>query len=229
MNIDTLIPFLFFGATVIITVLSHLLPAFKNKPLHSKMLCSSLFLITGIFAAAFSDFSQYSCLMLAALFFGLLGDFWLDYKNSKYFLLGVLFFSIGHTIYLYTFIFNCKPSLVPYTKQIALGFLALCVAAVIEVFADKIRFPKGRRIMIAYSFLLMFSFIFAVSRGVVSIINGNTEFGTCLVAAGGLFLLSDTFLAVSLYGKPKLKCNDHLVAFTYFPAQALFGLSILFY
>ena len=82
--------------------------------------------------------------------------------------------------------------------------------------------------MIAYSFLLMFSFIFAVSRGVVSIIEGNKSFGICLVAAGGLFLLSDTFLAVSLYGKPKLKCNDALVAFTYFPAQALFGLSILF-
>lgn len=167
--------------------------------------------------------------MIVALFFGLLGDFWLDYKNSKYFLLGVLFFSIGHLIYLYIFIFGFTPSLVPYTKQIILGFLGLCVAAVIEVFADKIRFPKGRKIMIAYSFLLMFSFIFAVSRGVVSIINGNTAFGACLVAAGGLFLLSDTFLAVSLYGKPKLKCNDILVAYTYFPAQALFGLSILFF
>lgn len=229
MTLCTLITIFFFAATVVITVLSHLLPAFKKKPLHSKMLCSSMFLLTGIFAAACSDFSQYSCLMIAALFFGLLGDFWLDYKKSKYFLIGVLFFSIGHLIYLYTFIFNLKPSLAPYTKQIILGFLALCVAAVIEVIADKIRFPKGRRIMIAYSFLLMFSFIFAVSRGVVSIINGNTAFGACLVAAGGLFLLSDTFLAVSLYGKPKLKCNDTLVAYTYFPAQALFGLSILFF
>lgn len=206
-----------------------LLPVFKKKPLNSKMLCSALFLLTGISSAVCAGFTQYSYLMIVALFFGLLGDFWLDYKNSKYFLLGVLFFSIGHLIYLYTFIFELEPSLVPYTKQIILSFLALCVAAVIEVFADKIRFPKGRRIMIAYSFLLMFSFIFAVSRGVVSIINGNTSFGACLVAAGGLFLLSDTFLAVSLYGKPKLKCNDILVAYTYFPAQALFGLSILFF
>lgn len=228
MNLTNVIPFIFLAATVIITVLSQLLPIFKNKALCSKMLCSSLFLFTGIASTICSGISQYSFLMIAALFFGLLGDFWLDYKKSKYFLLGVLFFSIGHLIYLYTFVFVLKPSLLPYTKQIILGFLALCVAAVIEVFVDKIRFPKGRRIMIAYSFLLMFSFIFAVSRGVVSIINGNTAFGACLVAAGGLFLLSDTFLAVSLYGKPKLKCNDILVAYTYFPAQALFGLSILF-
>ncbi len=215
-------------ATAVITVLSQFLPAFTKKPLHSKMLCSSLFLLTGISAAFLSQFSTYSILMIAALFFGLLGDFWLDYKHSRYFMTGVLFFSIGHLIYLYTFIIHCQPSLFSYWKQILLGFLALCVAAVLEVIIDKIRFPKGRRIMILYSFLLMFSFIFAVSRGTVSIINGETPFGICLVAAGGLFLLSDTFLAVSLYGKPKLKCNDKLVALTYFPAQALFGLSILF-
>ncbi len=228
MNIHGIISCIFCAATAIITVLSFILPVFKKKPLHSKMLCSSLFLITGIFAAIAKDFSSYSCLMIIALFFGLLGDFWLDFRNSKYFMTGVLFFSIGHLIYLYTFIFNCAPSLSSYWKQILLGFLALCVAAVIEVISDKIRFPKGRRIMIAYSFLLMFSFIFAVSRGVVSIINDRTEFGACLVAAGGLFLLSDTFLAASLYGVPKLKCNDVLVAYTYFPAQALFALSILF-
>lgn len=229
MNFFAVISIVFCFATAAVTVLSHTLSVFKKKPLHSKMLCSSLFLLTGIFAAISMDFSPYSQLMIPALFFGLLGDFWLDYRKSKYFLMGVLFFSIGHIIYLYTFIFGCTPSLSAYWKQILLGFIALCVAAVIEVIADKIRFPKGRRIMIAYSFLLMFSFIFAVSRGIVSIINGNTAFGSCLVAAGGLFLLSDTFLAVSLYGKPKLKCNDMLVAFTYFPAQALFGLSILFY
>lgn len=228
MGIYGLISKILFAMTVIITVLSKLLPFFKKEPLKSKMLCSFLFLMTGFFAAICKGSSHYSALMIAALFFGLLGDFWLDYKNSRYFLLGVLFFSIGHAIYLYTFILHLQPSLITYRKQILLGFLALCIAAVIEVIVDKIRFPKGRKIMIAYSFLLMFSFIFSVSRGVVSIIGGNTEFGVCLVAAGGLFLLSDTFLAVSLYGKPKLKCNDILVAYTYFPAQALFGLSILF-
>ncbi len=228
MLILNVFPIIFCVSTAVITVLSQFLPFFMKKPLHSKMLCSSLFLLTGISAAIISQFSVYSLLMVAALFFGLLGDFWLDYKNSKYFMTGVLFFSIGHLIYLYTFILHCQPSLMPYRKQIILGFLALCVAAVLEVVIDKIRFPKGRRIMILYSFLLMFSFVFAVSRGTVSIINGEKEFGSCLVAAGGLFLLSDTFLAVSLYGKPKLKCNDKLVALTYFPAQALFALSILF-
>lgn len=222
-----IIPIILCILTAVVTVLSQFLDVFKKKPLHSKMLCSSLFLLTGISAMIITH-TSYSLLITAALFFGLLGDFWLDYKKSRYFMAGVLFFSIGHMIYLYTFIFHCQPSLSPYGKQILLGFLALCVAAVLEVIIDKIKFPKGRRIMILYSFLLMFSFIFAVSRGVVSIINGEKAFGICLVAAGDLFLLSDTFLAVSLYGKPKLKCNDILVALTYFPAQALFGLSILF-
>lgn len=222
-----IVPVIFCILTAVVTALSQFLDIFKKKPLHSKMLCSALFLLTGISATVITH-SSYSLLITAALFFGLLGDFWLDYKESRYFMTGVLFFSIGHLIYLYTFIIHCQPSLSAYKKQILIGFLALCVAAVFEVIIDKIKFPKGRRIMILYSFLLMFSFIFAVSRGVVSIINGEKHFGICLVAAGGLFLLSDTFLAVSLYGKPKLKCNDQLVALTYFPAQALFGLSILF-
>lgn len=228
MNAFGIISVILCVSTAVITVLAQFLPLFKKKPLHFKMLCSSLFFLTGISASLANGFSSYSLLMVAALFFGLLGDFWLDYKNSRYFMTGVLFFSIGHIIYLYTFIFNRQPSLLTYRKQILLGFLALCVAAVLEVVIDKIKFPKGRRIMILYSFLLMFSFIFAVSRGTVSIINGEKIFGVCLVAAGGLFLLSDTFLAVSLYGKPKLKCNDKLVALTYFPAQALFALSILY-
>lgn len=228
MSVFNIIPIILCVLTAVITAFSQFIPFFKRKPLHSKMLCSSLFLLTGISAAVISQFSVYSILMIAALFFGLLGDFWLDYKNSRYFMTGVLFFSIGHLIYLYTFIIQCQPSLWLYRKQILFGFLALCVAAVLEVIMDKIRFPKGRRIMILYSFLLMFSFIFAVSRGAVSIINGEKAFGLCLVAAGGLFLLSDTFLAVSLYGKLKLKCNDKLVALTYFPAQALFALSIIY-
>ena len=228
MSAFNIIPIILCISTAVFTVFSQFIPFFMKKPLYSKMLCSSLFLLTGISSAIIGHFSVYSLLMVAALFFGLLGDFWLDYKNSRYFMTGVLFFSIGHLIYLYTFIIHLQPSLWLYRKQILLGFLVLCVAAVIEVIMDKIRFPKGRRIMILYSLLLMFSFIFAVSRGTVSIINGEKAFGLCLVAAGGLFLLSDTFLAVSLYGKPKLKCNDKLVALTYFPAQALFALSIIF-
>ena len=229
MNIFRSLSIILFSLTVIGAFLTQIVPLFTKNYLKSKITCSSLFLLTGISAASsFDEPTHYSTLIIAALFFGLLGDFWLDYKKHKYFFLGVSFFSIGHLIYLITFTFIREPSLTPYCKQIIIGFLVLCVAAVIEVISDKIRFPKGQRIMIAYSFLLMFSFIFAVARGVVSIIKGNSTFGICLVSAGGLFLLSDTFLAASLYGKPKFKCNDKLVLFTYFPAQALFALSILF-
>ncbi len=229
MNLFRILSIIFFSMTVVGAFLSQIIPIFIKNHLVSKMTCSSLFLLTGIFSAlSYDEPNQYSILLVSALFFGLMGDFWLDFKNHKYFFVGVSFFSIGHLIYIYTFVFKLGPSLASYSKQILLGFLALCVAAVIEVISDKIRFPKGQRIMIAYSLLLMFSFIFAVARGVVSIISGNSAFGICLVMAGGLFLLSDTFLAASLYGKPKFKCNDKLVLFTYFPAQALFALSILF-
>ena len=129
------IPIIFCVLTAVFTVFSQFLDVFKKKPLHSKMLCSALFLLTGISAMIITH-SSYSILITVALFFGLLGDFWLDYKKSKYFMTGVLFFSIGHLIYLYTFIIHCQASLLPYGKQISLGFLVLCVAAVLEVIID---------------------------------------------------------------------------------------------
>ena len=75
------------------TLLYQLHPVFKKNSLRAKMLCSSLFVLTGVFASlAYGIKTDYSVLIISALIFGLLGDFFLDWKKHDTFLLGVLFF-----------------------------------------------------------------------------------------------------------------------------------------
>ncbi len=213
---------------LIATLLYQLHPLFKKHSLKAKMLCSSLFVLTGVFAAlAYGVKTDYSVLMLSALFLGLLGDFFLDWKKYNTFFIGVLFFSIGHLIYVYSFI-TMETSLKPYTVHIVVIYILVILAGIAHIKMDKIKFPGKYKIMLVYSFILITSFVFATVRGMDSISNGNKPFGIMLLLSGALFMISDAFLASQLFGKPKLKNTAFFVAIFYFPAQTLFALSICY-
>ena len=80
------------GLMLIATLLYQLHPFFRKHSLKAKILCSFLFVLTGLFAAfAYGAKTEYSVLMLSALVFGLLGDFFLDWKKYNTFFIGVLF------------------------------------------------------------------------------------------------------------------------------------------
>lgn len=213
---------------LVATLLYQLHPLFKKHSLKAKMICSSLFVLTGLFAAlAYGTKTDYSVLMLSALFFGLLGDFFLDWKKYNTFFVGVLFFSIGHLIYVYSFI-TMEPSLKPYTFHIVVIYVLVILAGIAHIKMDKIKFPGKYKIMLVYSLILITSFAFATVRGADAIINGNMPFGIMLALSGGLFMVSDAFLASQLFGKPKLENTAFFVAIFYFPAQTLFALSIYY-
>lgn len=211
----------------IATVLSYVLPSCRKNYLPAKMICAVLFFIVGIFAAlARGELTSYSIIMIIALFFGLWGDFFLEFRGAKYFYVGVASFSICHLLYIYTFVFVLSPSLSGIKAQIAIGALCLLILGLITLKVNKIKFHGTQNVMILYSLILMTSFIFACARGAVALINGERAFGLALIAAGFLFIISDSFLASQLYGKPLVKHPEAFVLFMYFPAQTLFALSI---
>ncbi len=211
------------------TVLSFAIPYFRKNHLPAKTACSALFLTTAVFASlSYGTFSLYSVLMVCALFFGLLGDFFLDYKNGKTFAFGVVFFTVCHLIYIGNFVFNRTPPFNEYIKYFAAIFLGLCVVSVIHIALNKIKFIGKNKFLIPYCITLMISFTVAVTRGIAEYLAGNKACGICLITAGALFVASDGCLAALMFGKPLLKHTELLVAFTYFPAQALFALSINF-
>ena len=217
------------GLEIIAMILSFAIPACRKNHLPAKMVCSALFILTAVFAAiSYGVMTQYTALMLGALIFAAAGDFFLDWKDGKTFYGGVVCFSICHILYIYTFLFNRTPSLGGYAKQVLIGLVILGIVSAAHIALNKIKFIGKDRALIPYCLILVASFMIAVTRGAAAIAQGNTAYGICLAGAGTLFLASDGCLAALMFGKPILPHTDQMVAYTYFPAQTLFAISILF-
>ncbi len=210
------------------------LPGLKNKPMTCKMMCSGSFVLTGICAAAATGFTPYGAFLLGGLMLGAVGDFFLDYKERKYFNTGTLFFGMGHILYIISFLFHSGTDILvmPYLRQAALVFAGVAVMSIIVVPLNKISFRGKNKPVAVYSLVLIVSFLAAFTRGMVALTMGNTAYGICLVAASSLFMVSDACIAIHVLGKAPLeifhRMTGALINPTYFPAQALFALSILF-
>lgn len=215
--------------TVAATLLYQLHPVFKRNSLKAKMLCSFLFVLTGFLASlAYGIKTDYSVLMSAALVLGLIGDFFLDWKKHDTFLVGTLFFSLGHLVYIYVFTRICLPPLNNCALTAVLLYIVVIIAAIAQIKTDKIKFKGKYKIMLLYSLVLISSFVFSTLRGIESVSDGKAAFGIMLMVSGAMFMVSDAFLASKLFGVSRAKNPDFFVAAAYFPAQTLFALSIYF-
>lgn len=211
------------------------LPPLRGKTLTCKMLCSGSFVLTGVCTALATGFTSYGDFLLGGLMFGALGDFFLDYQGGKHFNTGAVFFGMGHIFYIIGFLFCCEPNimLVPaaYFRQTAVAALAIVVISAAVILLNKISF-RGKMPVAVYSLVLIASFLAAFTRGMIALTMGDTGFGICLVAASALFIVSDICVAIHVLGKVSLKffhrMTGAMINPTYFPAQALFALSILF-
>ena len=92
--------------TVLIPIISQKSGLSKKYGFPLKMLSACLYLVTGILSAVSSGVvTEYSTMILSGLIFGILGDFFLEYKSKKLFPLGAVFFALGHIVYSFTFLF----------------------------------------------------------------------------------------------------------------------------
>ena len=221
---------------LVLVLSSFIMPVLVDKKLfpffnglQTKMLCAFMYILTGIGAILQpSGDVKYSVFLFCALIFGFLGDFFLSWRNEKYFLFGVLFFGIGHIIYILTFILIGKVALGEkfFIPVIITAALAAILALVIK-FA-KIKLKKEHKPLLLYGLILFFSFASGASRGVFALISGDIPFGLCVLAGSTLFIISDVFLAIGMLGIKLPKIFNHAVSYTYFPAQTILALSICF-
>ena len=193
-----------------------------------KMLCACLYLITGVLSAvSLGAVTQYSIMMLSGLVLGLLGDFFLEYKRKKMFALGAVFFALGHIIYSLTFLLIGNYNALSHIWAV-LG-ITVAVTAVIFAFAKtKLRLKGKKKMIMIYAPVLIFSFACAIVKGAIAISEGSFAFGLCLIWAGSMFFASDIMIGVGKGGTKRPKILHYAVSYTYFAAQALFALSILF-
>ena len=214
--------------TAVLPVITQKTGLSKKYGFKLKMLCAVLYLVTGIFAAvSFGTVTEYSVMIFGGLVFGILGDFFLDYKSKKLFPLGAVFFALGHIDYSITFLFIGEYNAVSYLWAV-LG-MTVAVTAVIFVFGKKKLHLKGKKKMIIfYAPILIFSFACAVVKGALALSVGSFAFGLCLIWGGSMFFASDIMIGVGKGGVKRPPFLHYAVSYTYFAAQALYALSILF-
>lgn len=220
----------------ILVVLSFFMPVAVNKKLfpklnglQTKMLCAFMYILVGLGAIfSLTGDIKYSLFLFCALISGFLGDFFLSWRNEKYFLSGVLFFGIGHIIYILTFILIGSGALKKkfFIPVIITAFLAVVLILVIKL--AKIKLKREQKPLLLYGLILCLSFASGAVRGVFALMSGDIFFGLCLLAGSALFIISDVFLAVGMLGIRLPKIFNHAVSYTYFPAQTILALSIFF-
>ncbi len=220
---------------VIFALLSALMPVITQKTglserhgFKMKMLCAFLYLITGVLSAvSFGRVNEYSLMILVALVLGVLGDFFLEYKGKRLFPLGVVFFALGHIVYSLTFLFvgeHRAISLIAYV----LGITLAVTSGIIAFAKTKLKLKGKKNMLLIYAPVLVFSFACALVNGTAALRSGNICFGLCLTAGGSLFFMSDIMIGVGKGGLKRPEFLHNAVSYTYFAAQTLFALSILF-
>ncbi len=223
-----ILPLLVAGISAVMPVVSQKSGLSDRYGLKMKMLCASLYMLTGILSvAAAYELTVYSVMIISALTMGVLGDFLLGYKNKKYFLPGALFFAVGHIVYIITFLFIGAVN----TLTLAVPVIILTLFAYIPLFIlteKKLKFGKLKKPVLVYTAVLLLCFFSALAKGVASVTQGNILFGLCLITAGTLFIFSDLMLGTDMGGMKRPEFLHYAVSYTYFAAQTLFAISIYF-
>ncbi len=222
------IPLIFAVFAVLMPFLTQKTGLSQKYGLKIKMLCAFMYLVTGVISAfAVRPVTYYAVFILSALVSGFLGDFFLSYKNDRYFPIGVGFFALGHIVYSITFLFVGKMNASGYIIPVAVMTVILYLP-VICVIKKKINLGKMEIPILIYALLLLFSFACGIAKGITAIQNADIISGLCLVSASVLFVVSDILLGLKSGGMKLPDMLRHAVTYTYFPAQTLFALSIYF-
>jgi uncharacterized membrane protein YhhN len=193
-----------------------------------KMFCALMYVATGILSAVlFAGVTDYSLLILGALVSGFLGDFFLSYKNDRYFPVGMAFFALGHIVYISTFLVAGNYEIIGSVIYIIISAVILFVP-VAYVVKTKINTGKLKLPVLVYGFILVLFFVCSITKGIYAVSSGNLSYGLCMIAGAVLFIASDIMLGLRTGGLKLPKILRHAVSYTYFPAQTLFALSIYF-
>ena len=222
------LPFIFAVISIVMPIVTQKTGLSKKYGFKLKMICAVLYLVTGILSAvSFGAVTEYSAMILSGLVFGILGDFFLEYKSKKLFPLGAVFFALGHIVYSVTFLFIGGYNAVSHIWAV-LGMTVVVTAMIFAFAKTKLHLKGKKKMIIIYAPVLIFSFACAVVKGALALSEGSFAFGLCLIWGGSMFFASDIMIGVGKGGVKRPEFLHYAVSYTYFAAQTLFALSIYF-
>lgn len=197
-----------------------------------KILSSLCFVLCAVFAIKVTTSNNFNLLILIGLIFGLVGDILLDLKimypedGNKYFVAGTYSFAIGHFFYFVsTLIYNSAvlPKGLLWCVLAAVGIAILLTVGIILISKKLgLNFGKMLYVVISYCFVLTFMVAYTISIAIFSPIYWIFACGMFL------FLISDLILSMQYFGGKTAKYLVYLNHITYYIAQALLAISILF-
>lgn len=217
-------------------------PEPNKKSFKTKLVAATLFLFVGVLSMFIAgNFSTYAALMMTGLVLGWIGDILMHIPNKKSFILlyiGTASFLVGHIFYIISFI-KSTTAITGNSQFISLWELA--AFAIIYVFSIILLFGifhfkfenKFMRFgVLFYIIFLAFMLVKAISFGVSYYTSGaeNGLIAIILLIVGGIFFfISDATLGIRLMGgKKDSRAVLTTSIFTYFSAQTLLALSIMF-
>jgi len=157
--------------------------------------------------------SAYKYLILSALIFSLIGDFFLMLSKGK-FIQGMLAFLAAHIIYSLAFVQNVK---VYHSLILVLIFIyGSVIYFILYKKLNKLRLP-----VLFYVMAILIMGWLAVNR----YLNFHEAKSLLVLIGGLLFLLSDSIWAINKFRK-QFRLAETIILGTYFSAQLLFALSI---
>ncbi len=205
-----------------------------------KTVGAALFVLCGFLCVKISgNNTPYASLMMWGLVFGFFGDIFLHSLQNKswHFVVGFLSFLVGHIVYIVAFwkaIKTTYPGSPVFTwYELLITFALLAVILIVML---KLGVFKGKELLIAafgaYGFILFTMLTKGLRYAIGEIVYGTNDNMIPILLTVGLgavlFTFSDLILGYTIpAGKISRKWRNINIG-TYFTAQILFGISILF-
>lgn len=198
----------------LIVVIFAILTIFIKKMPKSKVIFKVLTTFT-IFLIALLNSSGAEFLIVTGLFFGMIGDFLLEFEDK--FLHGMFSFLIGHIFYSLSFLIKFGiPNILVFF--IILPILLILYFVILFKKAENFKLPI---LVYTVAIGIMFSFTFAPAFK-------DIYYLRCMLPlAGGLFVFSDFLIAIEKFVR-KIKYSEIIILGTYFLAQLIIALSTIF-
>ena len=202
---------------------------YKNFRGIFKTITSILFVTIAIsgYLEKSSNFT-YFIFILLGLLFSLFGDIFLIFKNedknhlSKYFIYGILNFSLAHVFFSIGFIYLSRFSFYTILFSFLLAFVVLFILKCIK----ELDFKDSFYYVAFYSVVI--SFMFIQSLNLYFSINFYNPYVLWITIGALLFVLSDLILSFDYFYKDCPKFMAVLNLLIYYIAQLLIALSVLY-
>lgn len=232
-----LIPIVIFialGAVLLTFFLIEKVKQYSVKAVMFKAGASLCFVAVAAVSLFAKGYHALSIFVTLGLFFGVLGDIWLDFKyvfkeHDKIFTYaGFISFALGHACYIggmYLEFFNGQSPL--YIVLPLVGGLLISISNLFIAKPMKLDYSGYKVISIIYGFFLFSMTLSALS---LSIMMGFNNVTLIMMFAGGLlFTISDLILSGTYFGKGKERPVDIITnSVTYYLAQFVIALAIFF-